>query len=92
MFLLPGSRGQTADCNAVIVKIISTQLRIDRAKTESKARIAKDLGADELDTIAISLAVEEELGVEISNDILAKIVTVDDLVQFANNHAEKGCR
>lgn len=41
---------------------------------------AADLAADSLDMVTIAMAVEEEFGVDIPDDIAAECITVSDMV------------
>ncbi len=47
-----------------------------------EAKITDDLGADSLDAVELSMALEEEMGVSIPDDQLAQFVTVGDIVSF----------
>ena len=51
-------------------------------KVVDSANCVDDLGADSLDTVELLMAVEEEFGIEISDDQFEKIVTVGQLVKF----------
>lgn len=46
------------------------------------ARFKEDLGADSLDMVEFTMAVEDEFGVSISDEDAAKITTVADLVEY----------
>lgn len=49
-----------------------------------EAHFGDDLGADSLDGIEITMAVEEEFDIEIDDDDLAQISTVADLVTLVD--------
>ena len=46
------------------------------------ANFRKDLGADSLDTYELVYAIEEELGVTISDDMANEFETVGDAVRY----------
>lgn len=46
------------------------------------ARFKEDLGADSMDMMELTMAVEDEFGVSISDEDAAKITTVADLVEY----------
>lgn len=71
-----------ADFNA-IRDILSNRLSITAGLVHLGSSIVDDLGADSLDVVDIVSVVEEEFGVVISQSELAKIKTVDDLVNAA---------
>ena len=65
------------------VKAISAdKLGVDPAKVVDEARFVDDLGADSLDTVELVMALEEEFGVEISNEEGQEIQSVKDAVSF----------
>ena len=47
------------------------------------ANLSEDLGADSLDAVELGMAVEDKLGITISDDDMATIKTVADLVKIA---------
>ena len=47
-----------------------------------------DLGADSLDLFELTMALEDEYGIEIPSEDLEKIVTVGDVVEYVNAHKE----
>jgi len=62
-----------------VQSIIAEHLDVDRAAVTPDADIFLDLGADDLDLIELVMAMEEEFGVELSDDQVEGIVTVGDL-------------
>jgi acyl carrier protein len=61
-----------------LVEIIATQLNLGTSKVKEEANL-KDLGADSLDVFQIMIALEEELGIEVSPAKAEKIRTVEQL-------------
>jgi acyl carrier protein len=62
--------------------IIADKLGVDRAKVVESARFIDDLGADSLDTVELVMGLEEEFGVEISDEEGAGIMTVQQAIDF----------
>ena len=60
--------------------ILSTQLSIEIDKIETSSLIARDLGADSLDTAEIAMAIHEEFGYDMSDEDVKKIKTVGDIL------------
>ena len=83
---------RAADCSAAVTRIVAEHLGVERAKVKPETRIVADLGADELDTVELVMAAEEEFGTEIPDADAEKIVTVGDFILFANARARQGCR
>ena len=62
--------------------IIVDTLNCEEDKVTLEANIFDDLGADSLDTMEINLALEEKLGKTISDEQMAEIKTVGDIVKI----------
>ncbi len=67
-----------------VVQVISTRFKIQRERVVPDASL-DDLGLDSLSQIELALALQKELGVRISDDELAQISTVSEIVERANN-------
>lgn len=65
-----------------IKDIIVENLGVSPEKVKLEASLADDLGADSLDAVEISMAVEEEFGISIPDEELEKFKSVKDLVDF----------
>ncbi|MBO4605926.1 MAG: acyl carrier protein [Bacteroidales bacterium] len=67
--------------------ILAKQLRIaDPAKIKPESLISKDLGADSLDILQLLMKIEDEYGIVIPDETLAKFQTVGDVVDFLEKH------
>ncbi len=58
--------------------IIATTLNLDPDEVTPDKSFAEDLDADSLDLAEIIMAIEDEFGVTIPDEILEKVVTVQD--------------
>ena len=67
--------------------ILVTQLDLDDDKVTAASGIAEDLGADSLDVVELLMAIEDEFGIEIPDEEIENIKTVDDLVKYIENNA-----
>ncbi len=67
-----------------VKKIIATQLGIEEAKIKPTTRILEDLQADSLDMIEMITELESEFDISISDDEIATLKTVQDVVDFCN--------
>ena len=65
-----------------IKAIIVEQLGVDQSEVTPEAHFIDDLGADSLDTVELVMALEEEFGIEISDEDAEKIQTVGDVAKF----------
>jgi acyl carrier protein len=55
---------------------------VEESEVTEDAHFIDDLGADSLDTVELVMALEEEFGVEISDEDAEKIQTVGDVKKF----------
>lgn len=62
--------------------IIVDTLNCEEDKVTLDANIFDDLGADSLDAMELNLALEEKLGKTISDEQMAEIKTVGDIVKI----------
>lgn len=68
-------------------RIISEQLGVDEALVTPNASFEEDLNADSLDLVELIMSLEEEFGVEISEEDAEKIRTVADASDYIREHA-----
>ncbi|MCD7948022.1 MAG: acyl carrier protein [Oscillospiraceae bacterium] len=65
-----------------VKKIIVETLNCDESKITMDARLAEDLEADSLDAVELNMALEEALGYGVSDEALAEMKTVGDIVSW----------
>ena len=63
-------------------KIIVEQLGVDEAEVKPEAAFVEDLNADSLDLVELIMSLEEEFGMEISDEEAEKIKTVGDAMEY----------
>jgi acyl carrier protein len=69
-----------------VIEIIVEQLGVSAEEVTLEASFIDDLGADSLDLVELIMAMEEEFGLEISDEDAEKIQTVQDVVNYINEH------
>jgi acyl carrier protein len=62
--------------------MIVDQLGVDPEQVKPEAAFQADLGADSLDLVELTMALEEEFDMEIPDDEAAKLVTVGDAINY----------
>ena len=70
-------------------KIVIEQLSVDEKEVTPQASFQGDLGADSLDTVELVMALEEEFGIEISDEEAEKIAAVQDAVNYIEQRVQK---
>lgn len=65
--------------------ILARQLRIAPERVMLDAQIKKDLGADSVDILQLLMRLEDDYGIVIPDQELAKFETVSDVVNFLDN-------
>ncbi len=71
-----------------VKKIVVEHLGVEDGKVVPEASFIDDLGADSLDTVELVMAFEEEFSVEIPDEAAEKILTVQDAVNYIQEHAK----
>ncbi len=66
--------------------ILVEQLECNAADITMESLLIDDLGADSLDAIDIVMSVEDEFKVEVPDEIIEKIETVGDIVNYIEDH------
>jgi acyl carrier protein len=69
-------------------KIIVEQLGVDDEEVTLQASFVEDLNADSLDLVELIMSLEEEFGMEISDEDAEKIQKVSDAVEFIEEHQQ----
>lgn len=70
-----------------LIDIIAEQLHVTKEEISNDSNFKTDLHADSLDLFELVMALEEEYDVEIPNEDLEKLTTVQAVVEYLN---EKG--
>ena len=65
-----------------IREIIIEQLQVDESEVTMDTNLMKDLSADSLAAVEISIAIEDAYGIEIPDEEAEKFQTVRDLVKY----------
>jgi acyl carrier protein len=72
-----------------LTDILSDQLGVDKTQINRDAQIVQDLGADSLDTVEITMALEEEFDIEIEDEDAEKLTTVGDVLTYLEKAIEE---
>ncbi|OGQ33807.1 MAG: acyl carrier protein [Deltaproteobacteria bacterium RIFCSPHIGHO2_12_FULL_43_9] len=65
-----------------VKNIIVDQLGVETNTVKPDSKFIDDLGADSLDIVELVMAMEEEFGLEISDEDAEKIRTVQDVIKY----------
>jgi acyl carrier protein len=65
-----------------VITIIMEQLNLTREECVPEAKFIDDLGADSLDLVELVMAMEDNFGLEISDEDLVKISTIKDVIDY----------
>lgn len=68
-----------------VKEILARQLRISPDRVTMDAQIKRDLGADSVDILQLLMRLEDDYGIVIPDQELAKFETVGDVVNFLDS-------
>ena len=63
-------------------QILAQQFEVSADSISADTNIVDDLGADSLDVVELIMSVEDEFGVQISDDDAAQLATVGKIVEY----------
>lgn len=69
-----------------VCEVIADTLSCDISDLTLETSLMDDLGADSLDAVELNMALEEEFSVKISDEELAGLKTVQDIVSCIEAH------
>jgi len=69
-------------------KIITEQLGLEEKDVKMESAFIEDLGADSLDIVELIMAMESEFDMEIEDDEVEDISTVEDVVNYIKENAD----
>jgi acyl carrier protein len=72
-----------------VKKIVIEQLGVKEEEITNESSFVDDLGADSLDTVELVMALEEEFETEIPDEDAEKITTVQQAIDYINQHANQ---
>ena len=81
-----GDRLAQAEMYERLKKIVVEQLGVDEADVKPEASFVDDLNADSLDLVELIMSLEEEFGMEISDEDAEKIKSVGDAQEYIEEH------
>ena len=65
-----------------IKEILVEQLSVKESDIEMCSHLAEDLGADSLDAIDIVMSIEDRYEIEVPDEVVEKMKTVEDIVNY----------
>lgn len=74
------------DILAKLRPVIADQLGVDESQVTDEASFTDDLNADSLDLVELIMSLEEQFGLQISDEDAEKITTVGEAVDYIYEH------
>ena len=76
-------------CFERVKQLICDQLGKDPEKVTMETKIVDDLGADSLDVVEMLMALEDEYGISLPDEVAMKLQTVGDIVNYIDENTAK---
>ena len=79
------------DYNSVFEKVselILMQLPVTKDQIKPESKLVEDLGADSANIMILICDIENEFDIQVDNDMLAKVSTVDDIVKYLSKNGK----
>lgn len=67
-------------------RILAEQLDLDEQDIRRDSELVNDLGADSLDLVDLVMNIEDEFAIEVPDEAVEKLKTVDDAVRYIEEH------
>lgn len=71
-----------SDIAREVIAQIATLLRADPQRVTREARLARDLGADSLDSVALVMAIEDRFSIDMPDEEVEHLRTVQQLIEY----------
>ena len=71
--------------DAKIIDLIADKLVKKVEQIQPTSRLVEDLGADSLDVVELIMTFEDEFGIALPDEDVAKLKTVGDITSYINN-------
>lgn len=62
--------------------MVAEQLGVSEDEVKPESRLKEDLGADSASVMMLVMDVESEFGIEVEDDAIEKVKTVEDMVRY----------
>jgi len=62
--------------------MVAEQLGVSEDEVKPESRLKEDLGADSASVMMLVMDVESEFGIEVEDDAIEKVRTVEDMVRY----------
>jgi acyl carrier protein len=78
---------RVGDIEERVIKTIVEKLEVEPSKVFPGASFVENLGADSLDTVELVMALEENFKIQIPDEDVYKILTVQDAVDYVSERS-----
>lgn len=65
-----------------VAELIAAQLPVTADQVRPDSKLADELGADSANIMILVFDIESEFNIQVDNDALAQVVTVNDIVDY----------
>lgn len=69
-----------------IKELVTDRFGVEEERVTPEMTFQGDLGADSLDVVELVMELEDNFGIQIADDDIENIVTIDDIVKYIDAH------
>lgn len=72
-----------------VIELIHDSIMVQQERIKPESNLISDLSMDSLDRVELCIAVEDEFGIEIPDDVAEQLVTVQQVIDKVTELKEK---
>ncbi|MCZ0717162.1 acyl carrier protein [Aerococcus kribbianus] len=69
-----------------IKELVTDRFGVEEERVTPEMTFQEDLGADSLDVVELVMELEDNFGIQIADEDIENIVTIDDIVKYIDAH------
>ena len=76
------------EIKSIVKSFLIEEFELEEEQLIPEAKMKDDLDIESLDFVDIAVIIEKDFGIKVTSEDMAKIVTLDDLYNFIEDHKQ----